>query len=108
MFSIDDLVQDCCISFANGLDILQCCTKPSICTMFCIGLNDFYPRRSYSMLEFRFANYDFTCYPRGPFYINDKSWMINLTSGLKGDMISHLCPSFNRGLLKPVLSLIHG
>ena len=29
---IDGLVQDCSISIANALEILQSCTKPSICT----------------------------------------------------------------------------
>ena len=29
--NIDRLVQDCSISIANALEILQCCTKPSIC-----------------------------------------------------------------------------
>ena len=32
----DRIVQDCSISIANALDILQSCTKPSICPMcFC-------------------------------------------------------------------------
>ena len=30
---IDGLVQDCSISIANALEILQSCTKPSICIM---------------------------------------------------------------------------
>ena len=28
---IDDLVQDCSNSIANALELLQSCTKPSIC-----------------------------------------------------------------------------
>ena len=31
LFYIDDLVQDCSNSIANTLELLQSCTKPSIC-----------------------------------------------------------------------------
>ena len=34
---IDDLVQDCSNSIANTLELLQSCTKPSICTWLFIG-----------------------------------------------------------------------
>ena len=31
LFDIDGLVQDCSNSIANALELLQSCTKPSIC-----------------------------------------------------------------------------
>ena len=33
IYHIDGFVQDCSISIANALEILQSCTKPSICTL---------------------------------------------------------------------------
>ena len=33
MNSIDDLMQDCSISIANALEILQSCTKPLVISM---------------------------------------------------------------------------
>ena len=34
-YPIDGLVQDCSISIANALEILQACTNPSLCVNVC-------------------------------------------------------------------------
>ena len=41
MYHIDDLVQECSISSALAMEILQSCNKPSICGLCLLFINEF-------------------------------------------------------------------